>query len=288
MLRELASSLHNTTHRRTLSKHKPSSHSKPKTPSVSLHQKTISPSHFKTISPSLPLGDQQPPLSPCSNSMRLPLSSVSPHNNQLSTSKLIRNTSHSNLRSTYNDVDALRSLEAMIGNINTKGFKRFESSFVEKQSQRDVLLRSIDNLKKKIHSFYNNNRMRSSNERKQCIKVENVQKRSKHCKDYNEELNEVKRDLVQLKPKINEIKHETVLINGDIIENRNAVNKLKDKIQKVNNDISKLNKDKDNYRLTMTMLTKHIEVLKTKIDNLNKDKNTFLQNVRSLTLNINH
>lgn len=288
MLRELASTFHSSTQRKSFSKgNKPSSNPKPKTPSYSLHQKSLSTSLFQTISP--PHQDQQQPLqSPSSNTIQLPFSSLSPHNQSSKSSKLIRNTSHSNLRSTYNDVDALRSLEAMIGNINTKGFKRFESTFIEKQRQKNLLLKSIENLKKKIHSHNNNNKLRNSNERKQCIQVENVQKRSKNCKDYNEELNDVKRELVMLKPKINEIKYETVLINGDIIEHKNTIIKLKDKIQKVNNDISKLNKDKDNYRLTMAMLIKHIETLKSKINNLNNDKNTFLQNVRSLTLNIDH
>ena len=285
MLRELASTFHSSTQRKSFSKgNKPSSNPKPKTPSFSLHQKSLSTSLFQTISPP---HQEQLPISPSSNTIQLPFSSLSPHN-QSTSSKLIRNTSHSNLRSTYNDVDALRSLEEMIGNINTKGFKRFESTFVEKQRQKNVLLKSIENLKKKIHSYHNNNKLRNSNERKQSIQVANVQKRSKNCKDYNEELNGVKRELMMLKPKINEIKYETVLVNGDIIEHRNVITKLKDKIQKVNNDISKLNKDKDTYRLTMAMLTKHIEALKSKINNLNNDKNSFLQNVRSLSLNIEH
>ena len=224
MLRELASTFHSSTQRKSFSKgNKPSSNPKPKTPSYSLHQKSLSTSLFQTISP--PHQDQQQPLqSPSSNTIQLPISSLSPHNQSSTSSKLIRNTSHSNLRSTYNDVDALRSLEAMIGNINTKGFKRFESTFIEKQRQKNVLLKSIENLKKKIHSHNNNNKLRNSNERKQCIQVENVQKRSKNCKDYNEELNGVKRELVMLKPKINEIKYETVLINRYIIFQKKRLN----------------------------------------------------------------
>lgn len=273
MLRELASS----STRRPSSRQKPLSH---KPPSVSLHQKSLSTTLFQTISPP----SHNPPLSPSS----IPIPVASSPLNQSSSSKLVRNTSHSNLRSTYNDIDALRSLEQMIGNINTKGFKHFESTFLQKQNQKNDLIKSIENLKKKIHSYHSNNKVSNHNVRKQCMKVENVQKRSKNCKDYNEELNEMKKEVVMYKPKINEIKHESVLLNGEIIENRNMVNVLKDKIQKVNSDIMKLNKDKDNYRLTMVMLRKHIEVLKSKISNLDSDKNAFLQNVRSLSLNINH
>ena len=249
MLRELASTYHSSTQRKkSFSKgnHKPLSNPKPKTPSYSLHQKSLSTSLFQTISPPHQDQQQQPLQSPSSNTIHLPISSLSPHNQSSTSSKLIRNTSHSNLRSTYNDVDALRSLEAMIGNINTKGFKRFESTFIEKQRQKNLLLKSIENLKKKIHSHNSNNKLRNSNERKQCIQVENVQKRSKNCKDYNEELNDVKRELVMLKPKINEIKYETVLINGDVIECKNTIIKLNNVF-----NLKMFKKDQKNVKIIM-------------------------------------
>ena len=89
MLRELASTFHSSTQRKSFSKgNKPSSNPKPKTPSYSLHQKSLSTSLFQTISP--PHQDQQQPLqSPSSNTIQLPISSLSPHNQSSTSSKLI-------------------------------------------------------------------------------------------------------------------------------------------------------------------------------------------------------
>ena len=182
-----------------------------------------------------------------------------------------------------NEAENLRALEQMISSIKEKGFEKYEKEYNNKLKIKAKLEQSIETLKRKISLNINNKRFVKQENTKEKMKIENIKNVSERYKSISDSISKYQKEIPQIKPQIDLLKHDTVKINAMIIEEKRSVDLLKDRIAKINKQISDKEKEKDNFRPAMNLLKKHISALKLKIKNLDIQKSEFMLKVTEFT-----
>ena len=181
------------------------------------------------------------------------------------------------------EAENLRALEQMISSIKEKGFQKYEKEYNNKLKIKAKLEQSIETLKRKISLNVNNKRYVKQENTKEKMKIENIKSVSERYKSISDSISKYQKEIPQIKPQIDMIKHDTVKINAMIIEEKRNVDLLKDRIARINKQISDKEKEKDNFRPAMNLLKKHISALKLKIKNLDIQKSEFMLKVTEFT-----
>jgi hypothetical protein len=202
---------------------------------------------------------------------------------------------HCNTRSTlhkessnavYNTTQNIKTLNTWLTQIKQNGISSPQSLLQSRRHLHSTLTNSVRTINSKITA--NTKYMRRSNN--STLKYvtnanqtkTNITKRKKESSALLQDILSLKEQTQQYRKQLDQIKHETSLINESITTETNDILHIQTHIKDLTKSIHILTKDKDTIRNEVNAITKQLKSLRLKVNNFYYKNSSLMLNVNQL------